>query len=73
MQPVCNPSRSKAALDKGVTVARKLSAAGLTLKQSHVAIDVLASHSPTLQNWEQGRNRPDPAFIENAVTEPVTP
>jgi DNA-binding transcriptional regulator YiaG len=137
--------RRTGALDKPVTVAKTLFAAGLTLKQSHVAINHLASHSRTvcavalttnlhqlaaelaemnvelrqrprpvaeavdiaalraeqglsqreyadllgldfrtLQNWEQGRNRPDPAavtlmrlfalapaFVEDALTEPV--
>jgi DNA-binding transcriptional regulator YiaG len=112
------------ALDKGVLIARRLFAAGLTLKQAHEAINKLASigwsvcaiaksadlHAlaneltawnvevrkklpvsgtivdiaemrarrglsqreyadllgldvRTLQNWEQGRNRPDPAAI----------
>jgi DNA-binding transcriptional regulator YiaG len=112
------------ALDKPVSVARRLFAAGLTLKQSHEAINKLAERSwtvcavarnedlrrlagelasmnvelrqrlpasgdaidiaamrvrhglsqreyaellgidvRTLQNWEQGRNRPDPAAV----------
>src|ERR1017187_1431418 len=116
--------RRTGALDKSITVARRLFAAGLTLKESHVAINKLAelgwtmcavsrredlrqlAHelaelnvqlrqrwSPgegpadiaamrgrhglsqreyadllgidvrTLQNWEQGRNRPDPAAL----------
>jgi DNA-binding transcriptional regulator YiaG len=133
------------ALDRGITVARRLFAAGLTLKQAHDAInrlaelgwttcaiarsedlaalagdlanlnvelrrrrgtlgealdiaalrarynlsqrqyaDLLAIDVRTLQNWEQGRNRPDPAAItlmrvfdrspdvvEEALTEPV--
>jgi DNA-binding transcriptional regulator YiaG len=133
------------ALDKGVSVARRLFAAGLTLKQAHDAINKLADLSwavcavartenllllstelasmnvelrqrlpvagesvdiaelrrrrglsqreyadllgldvRTLQNWEQGRNRPDPAavslmrvfdcapdMVEAALTEPV--
>jgi DNA-binding transcriptional regulator YiaG len=133
------------ALDKGVPVARRLFAAGLTLKQAHDAINKLADRSwavcavaktedlhllanelaamsvelrrrlpvsgdavdiagmrsrrglsqreyadllgldvRTLQNWEQGRNRPDPAAVslmrifdcapdtvEAALTEPV--
>jgi DNA-binding transcriptional regulator YiaG len=133
------------ALDQGVTVARRLFAAGLTLKQAHDAINQLAelgwtvcavrrTEDPaalatdlaslnvelrrrrsasgntvdipslraryklsqreyadllgidvrTLQNWEQGRNRPDPAavtlmrlfdrspdLVEEALTEPV--
>ena len=134
------------ALDRGVSVARRLVAAGLTLKQAHTAINALAAISwatcavaktedlrllagdlaamnvelrqklpttgqtvdiaamrarhglsqreyadllgldvRTLQNWEQGRNRPDPAAIslmrvfdrapdtvEEALTERVT-
>jgi len=134
------------ALDKGVSVARRLFAAGLTLKQAHDAINQLAALSwavcavaktedlsalgnelatmnvelrqrlptsgeavdiagmrarrglsqreyadllgldvRTLQNWEQGRNRPDPAAVslmrifdsapdtvEEALTAPVT-
>jgi DNA-binding transcriptional regulator YiaG len=134
------------ALDRGVTVARRLFVAGLTLKQAHDAINQLAELSwtvcaisltedlaalatdlaglnvelrrrrpasgdtvdipalraryklsqrdyadmlgidvRTLQNWEQGRNRPDPAavalmrlfdlspdFVEEALTEPVS-
>ena len=137
--------RRTGALDKGITVARTLFAEGLTLKQSHVAINELAAdsrtvcavsrstdlprlaaalaemnvelrHRPeppaepvdiaafragpglsqrefadllgldiaTLENWEQGRARPDPAaltlmrlfalapgFVEDALTEPV--
>jgi DNA-binding transcriptional regulator YiaG len=133
------------ALDRGVSVARRLLAAGLTLKQAHDAINRLAELSwsicavaktedlrrlasdlapmnvelrrklpisgqavdiaemrarrglsqreyadllgldvRTLQNWEQGRNRPDPAavslmrifdrapdLVEEALTEPV--
>jgi DNA-binding transcriptional regulator YiaG len=133
------------ALDQGVSVARRLVAAGLTLKQAHEAINKLAELSwaicavaktedlhrfagelaimnvelrrklplsgqvvdiagmrarrglsqreyadllgldvRTLQNWEQGRNRPDPAAVslmrifdqapdtvEEALTEPV--
>lgn len=133
------------ALDKGVAVARRLFAAGLTLKQSHDAINRLAElgwaicavattenlrslasdlagmnvelrrrlESPepgfdiaatrmrrglsqreyadllgldlrTLQNWEQGRNRPDsaavtlmrifdrsPDLVEEALTQPI--
>jgi DNA-binding transcriptional regulator YiaG len=133
-------------LDKGVAVARRLFAAGLTLKQAHDAINQLAAMSwavcavaktealsalgnelatmnvelrqrlptsgaavdiaglrsrrglsqreyadllgldvRTLQNWEQGRNRPDPAavslmrifdcapdMVEEALTVPVT-
>jgi DNA-binding transcriptional regulator YiaG len=112
------------ALDKGVSVARRLDAAGLTLKQAHDAINKLAARDwtscvvaksenlqvlasdlaimnvelrrkrsgsgevvdvaemrarrglsqreyadllgldvRTLQNWEQGRNRPDPAAV----------
>jgi DNA-binding transcriptional regulator YiaG len=112
------------ALDRGVSVARRLVAAGLTLKQAHDAINQLAGVSwticavaktedlrllardliamdvelrlkrpvieqgidiaelrarrglsqreyadmlgldvRTLQNWEQGRNRPDPAAV----------
>lgn len=112
-------------LDKAVTVARRLFAAGLTLRQAHTAIDQLAAagravcavarsedlRQPagdlaamradrrlsqreyaemlgvdvrTLQNWEQGRNRPDPAavslmrlfarapdMVEAILTEPV--
>jgi DNA-binding transcriptional regulator YiaG len=132
-------------LDKAVSVARRLFAAGLTLKQAHNAIDQLASMGRavcavarsedlrvladeltdmnvelrrrlpalaepsdiaamralqglsqreyadllgidvrTLQNWEQGRNRPDPAavglmrlfahapeMVEGILTEPV--
>lgn len=135
------------ALDRGVTVARQLCAAGLTLKQAHDAInqlaalgwtvcgvartqdlatlaadlaglnvelrrrrdaaieaidiaglrarynlsqrhyaDLLGIDVRTLQNWEQGRNRPDPAavtlmrlfdrspdLVEEALTEPVSP
>jgi DNA-binding transcriptional regulator YiaG len=133
------------ALDKGVSVARRLFAAGLTLKQAHEAINKLADlgwavcavaktenlhllaselaemsvelRQPlpvskgavdiagmrarrglsqreyaellgldvrTLQNWEQGRNRPDPAaiglmrifdrapdMVEEALTQPL--
>jgi DNA-binding transcriptional regulator YiaG len=133
------------ALDKGTPVARRLFAAGLTLKQAHDAINRLAALSwavcavaatedlrvlaselavmnvelrkklpvsgsnvdivemrarrglsqreyadllgidvRTLQNWEQGRHRPDPAaislmrvfdrapdLVEEALTEPV--
>jgi DNA-binding transcriptional regulator YiaG len=118
------PLRRTGALDKPVSVARRLFAAGLTLKQSHDAINKLAERSwtvcavantedlrrlaadlasmnvelrqrlptsddaidvaamrvrhslsqreyaamlgidvRTLQNWEQGRNRPDPAAV----------
>lgn len=134
------------ALDQGISVARRLFAAGLTLKQSHDAINRLARLGwttcavakaedlralaadlagmnvelrqrltalgaafdiatmrmrlglsqreyaellgldlRTLQNWEQGRNRPDPAainlmrifdrapdLVEEALTEPVS-
>lgn len=134
------------ALDRGVSVARRLFAAGMTLKQAHDAIDQLAALGwtvctiaraedlatlaadlaglnvelrrrrattadavdipsfrarynlsqrdyadllgidvRTLQNWEQGRNRPDPAaialmrlfdrapdLVEEALTEPLT-
>jgi len=137
--------RRTGALDKSITVAKRLFAAGLTLKQAHNAINKLAevgrivsavaktedlrrldsdlqamnvelrqrppvSAAPvdvagmrarqglsqreyadllgldvrTLQNWEQGRNRPDPAavslmrlfahapdMIEDVLTEPV--
>jgi DNA-binding transcriptional regulator YiaG len=137
--------RRTGALDKPVSVARRLFAAGLTLKQSHDAINKLAERSwtvcavantedlrrlaadlasmnvelrqrlptsddaidvaamrvrhslsqreyaamlgidvRTLQNWEQGRNRPDPAAVslmrifayapslfEEALSEPV--
>jgi DNA-binding transcriptional regulator YiaG len=137
--------RRTGALDKAVTVARRLFAAGLTLKEAHNAINTLAAcgwavcavartedlralsndlaainvqlrrrrvqtesaavvaamrarHGlsqreyadllgidlRTLQNWEQGRNRPDPAAIslmrifahapevfEEALSEPV--
>ena len=120
--------RRTGTLDKPVTVAQKLFAAGLTLKQSHVAVNQLAAHCRTvcavaltvdlhtlaaeltemnvelrqrprtvagpmdiaamraeqglsqreyadllgldvrtLQNWEQGRNRPDPAAIRLAM------
>jgi DNA-binding transcriptional regulator YiaG len=130
------------ALDKGVSVARRLFASGLTLKQAHDAINRLAALGwvvcavaktedlhllandlatlkvelrrklpssediaemrarrglsqreyaellgldlRTLQNWEQGRNRPDPAAVSlmrvfdrapdvvgEALTEPV--
>jgi DNA-binding transcriptional regulator YiaG len=130
------------ALDKGISVARRLLASGLTLKQAHDAInrlaalgwsvcavaktenlpllasdlailnvevrrrlpvsgdiaamrarrglsqreyaDLLGLDVRTLQNWEQGRNRPDPAAISlmrvfdrapdavgEALTEPV--
>jgi DNA-binding transcriptional regulator YiaG len=120
------------ALDQAISVARRLLAAGLTLKQAHDAINKLAELSwsvcdlaalnvevrrklsapsqpanitemrarrglsqreyadllsldvRTLQNWEQGRNRPDPAAISlmrifdrapdmvgEALTEPV--
>ena len=138
--------RRTGALDRGVTVARRLFAAGLTLKQAHDAINKLAALSwavcavaktedlpllagelaglnvelrlrrpvpseaeevvqlrarrhlsqreyadllgldvRTLQNWEQGRNKPDPAaislmrifdrapdMVEEALTEPVS-
>jgi DNA-binding transcriptional regulator YiaG len=137
--------RRTGALDQPITVARRLFAAGLTLKEAHVAINKLAESgwtmcavsrledlrqlaqklaemnvqlrlrwSPvessadiaamrsrhglsqreyadllgidvrTLQNWEQGRNRPDPAALslmrifdrapqafEEALSEPV--
>jgi len=134
--------RRVGALDKGVSVARRLFASGLTLKQAHDAInrlaalgwavcavaktedlhmlandlsllkvelrrklpvsediaemrarrglsqreyaDLLGLDIRTLQNWEQGRNRPDPAAISlmrvfdrapdmvgEALTEPV--
>jgi len=137
--------RRTGALDQPITVARRLFAAGLTLKEAHVAINKLAEsgwtmcavsrledlrqlaqklaemnvqlrlrRSPvessadiatmrsrhglsqreyadllgidvrTLQNWEQGRNRPDPAALslmrifdrapqafEEALSEPV--
>lgn len=132
-------------LDKGISVARRLITAGLTLKQAHTAINQLAAAGRavcavaqsedlsllageladlnvelrrrlpasadasdiaamradrglsqreyaemlgvdvrTLQNWEQGRNRPDPAavslmrlfarapdMVESILTEPV--
>jgi DNA-binding transcriptional regulator YiaG len=134
--------RRVGALDKGISVARRLFASGLTLKQAHDAInrlaalgwavcavaktedlhmlandlsllkvelrrklpvsediaemrarrglsqreyaDLLGLDIRTLQNWEQGRNRPDPAAISlmrvfdrapdmvgEALTEPV--
>jgi DNA-binding transcriptional regulator YiaG len=134
--------RRVGALDKGVSVARRLFASGLTLKQAHDAInrlaalgwavcavaktedlhvlandlailsvelrrklpvsedvaemrarrglsqreyaDLLGLDIRTLQNWEQGRNRPDPAAVSlmrvfdrapdmvgEALTEPV--